>query len=209
MAHKDAAQRGPVLVVAPTSLLENWEQEVARHVDEPGLGHLIRLYGSAIAGRKLAGMAGRDIESGEVKLDLGFLTEAIEEGRGHRFWVLTTYTTLTNYQHSLGRIPFSALVFDEIQTLKNPASLRAQAGLFMKADFRIGLTGTPIENSAVDLWAVTEQLAPGAVGSLKSFRELYGSPDRANMAELHDRLFKPVDERPGPGSPPDQGPRRP
>ena len=196
MAHKDAAQRGPVLIVAPTSLLENWEQEVARHVDKPGLGHLIRLYGSNIAGRKLAGMAGRDIESGEMKLDLGFLSEAIEEGRGHRFWVLTTYTTLSNYQHSLGRIPFSALVFDEIQTLKNPASLRAQAGLFMKADFRIGLTGTPIENGAVDLWAVTEQLAPGAIGSLKSFRELYGSPNRANMTELHDRLFKPVNQCP-------------
>lgn len=193
MAQKDASQRGPVLVVAPTSLLENWEQEVARHVEEPGLGHLIRLYGGAISGRKMTGKGGRDIDSGEVKLDFGFLEEAIEEGRAHRFWLLTTYTTLTNYQHSLGRIPFSALVFDEIQTLKNPASLRAQAGLFMKADFRIGLTGTPIENSAVDLWAVMEQLAPGALGSLKDFRARYGVPDNANMAELHSRVFEPLE----------------
>lgn len=196
MAQEKASQRGPVLIVAPTSLLENWEQEVARHVQEPGFGHLIRLYGGAISSRKLTGMSGRDIDSGEIKLDLGFLTEALEEGRAHRFWLLTTYTTLTNYQHSLGRIPFSALVFDEIQTLKNPAALRAQSGLFMKADFRIGLTGTPIENDAVDLWAVMEQLAPGSLGSLKDFRRRYGAPDSDNMAELHGRVFKPLDGRP-------------
>ncbi|RTL81445.1 MAG: DEAD/DEAH box helicase [Hyphomicrobiales bacterium] len=196
MAEADAAQRGPVLIVAPTSLLENWEQEVARHVCEPGLGHLIRLYGSAISSRKLTGKAGRDIDSGEIKLDFGFLTEAMEEGRAHRFWLLTTYTTLTNYQHSLGRIPFSALVFDEIQTLKNPAALRTQAGLFMNADFRIGLTGTPIENSTIDLWAIMEQLAPGSLGSFKDFRTRYESPDGDNMAELHGRVFKPLDGRP-------------
>ena len=197
MAHKDAAQRGPVLVVAPTSLLENWEQEVARHVDKPGLGHLIRLYGSAIAGRKLAGMAGRDIESGD-EARLPRLPERSDRRRSrapllgahHLCDALRTINTPSVGSRSV------LLVFDEIQTLKNPASLRAQAGLFMKADFRIGLTGTPIENGAVDLWAVTEQLAPGAIGSLKSFRELYGSPDRANMTELHDRLFKPVNECP-------------
>jgi superfamily II DNA or RNA helicase len=196
MAQEAARQRGPVLIVAPTSLLENWEQEVARHVQEPGLGHLIRLYGSATASRKVSGKSGRDIDSGETKLDLGFLTEAVAEGRAHRFWLLTTYTTLTNYQHSLGRIPFSALVFDEIQALKNPAALRSQSGLFMKADFRIGLTGTPIENSVVDLWAIMEQLTPGILGSLKDFRQRYETPDRENMAELHDRIFKPLQGRP-------------
>lgn len=196
LAQEKAPQSGPVLIVAPTSLLENWEQEVARHVQEPGLGHLIRLYGSAISSRKLTGKSGRDIDSGEIKLDLGFLTEALREGRAHRFWLLTTYTTLTNYQHSLGRIRFSALVFDEIQTLKNPAALRSQSALFMNADFRIGLTGTPIENSAVDLWAVMEQLAPGLLGSLKEFRSRYGEPDSSNMAELHGRVFKPSNGRP-------------
>lgn len=196
MALERASERGPVLIVAPTSLLENWEQEVARHVQEPGFGHLIRLYGSAISSRKVAGRSGRDIDSGEIKLDFGFLKEAIEEGRAHRFWILTTYTTLTNYQHSLGQIRFSALVFDEIQTLKNPAALRAQSGLFMNADFRIGLTGTPIENSSIDLWAVMEQIASGSLGSLKEFRSRYDVPGHDNMAELHDRVFKRSHGRP-------------
>ena len=48
--------RGPLLVVALTSLLVNWEQELARHLNEPGLGHLIRLYGSATGTRKLTGV---------------------------------------------------------------------------------------------------------------------------------------------------------
>lgn len=191
IALPQAQRRGPVLVVAPTSLLENWEQEVSRHMREPGLGHLIRLYGSSIGGRKLTGAKGKDTDDGEAKLDLGALHEAVAEGRAHRYWLLTTYTTLTNYQHSLARIPFSAVVFDEIQALKNPVSLRAVAARSINADFRIGLTGTPIENTTVDLWAVMDQLAPGSLDSLKDFRQRYAKPEEGNMAELHSRVFLP------------------
>ncbi|MCT7662927.1 DEAD/DEAH box helicase [Shinella kummerowiae] len=191
IARPQAQSRGPVLVVAPTSLLENWEQEVARHMHEPGLGHLIRLYGSSIGGRKLTGAKGKDTDDGEAKLDLGALHEAVAEGRAHRYWLLTTYTTLTNYQHSLARIPFSAVVFDEIQALKNPVSLRAVAARSINADFRIGLTGTPIENATVDLWAIMDQLAPGSLDSLKDFRQRYAKPEEDNMAELHGRVFLP------------------
>lgn len=191
MSRPQSQCKGPVLVVAPTSLLENWEQEVVRHMHEPGLGHLIRLYGSSIGTRKLTGAKGKDIDDGDAKLNLDALHEAVKEGRAHRFWLLTTYTTLTNYQHSLARIPFSAVVFDEIQALKNPVSLRAVAARSINADFRIGLTGTPIENSTIDLWAIMDQLAPGALGSLKEFRQRYAKPDEGNMAELHARVFLP------------------
>ncbi|MDW9567244.1 ATP-dependent helicase [Sinorhizobium meliloti] len=196
IAFPQAQSRGPVLVVAPTSLLENWEQEVSRHMYEPGLGHLIRLYGSSIGGRKLTGAKGKDTDDGEAKLDLGALHEAVAEGRAHRFWLLTTYTTLTNYQHSLARIPFSAVVFDEIQALKNPISLRAVAARSINADFRIGLTGTPIENTTVDLWAIMDQLAPGSLDSLRDFRQRYAKPEESNMAELHSRVFLPPGSTP-------------
>ncbi|MBY5336232.1 DEAD/DEAH box helicase [Rhizobium leguminosarum] len=196
MAQGTPTNKGPVLVVAPTSLLENWEQEVSRHLREPGLGHLIRLYGSSLGGRKSVGAKGRDTDAGEAKLDLGFLHEAIEEGRAHRVWLLTTYTTLTNYQHSLGRVPFSAIVFDEIQALKNPVSLRAVAARAMNADFRIGLTGTPIENAATDLWSIMDQLAAGSLNTLRDFHTRYREPTSENMAELHSRVFLPNDECP-------------
>lgn len=190
MGHSEAGKAGPVLVVAPTSLLVNWEEEVDKHLRSPGLGNVVRLYGSALGGRKRPGLRGVETESGNALLDLRDIEEAIEEGRGHRYWVLTTYTTLTNYQHSLAKIPFSTAVFDEIQAVKNPVSLRAKAALAVNADFRIGLTGTPIENSTTDLWAIMEQLTPGRFGSLKEFRGRYGEPEEGNMRELYSLMFE-------------------
>ena len=189
MTQPDTGVNGPVLVVAPTSLLEAWEAEVQIHLDEDGLGYLIRLYGGGIGTYRASGAAGVETATGETHLDFRQLHDAIEDGKGHRFWILTTYQTLINYQHSLARIPFSAVVFDEIQALKNPVSLRAVAARAMNADFRIGLTGTPIENSLIDLWAIMDQLCPGSLGSLAEFRERYGTPDESCMTDLHGRVF--------------------
>jgi len=190
MAQQGAKPNGPILIVAPTSLLENWEQEVERHLTPGGLGHLIRLYGSGISTRRRHGAQGKDTLDGEEHLDLSFLHEAMATGSGHQYWLLTTYTTLTNYQHSLGAIPFSALVFDEIQALKNPGSLRAIAGMAMNADFRIGLTGTPIENSTTDLWAIMEQLVPGRLVPLTEFRKLYNTPEEGHLKALYEFVFE-------------------
>lgn len=190
MAQQGARPKGPILIVAPTSLLENWEQEVERHLTPGGLGHLIRLYGSGISTRRRHGAQGKDTLDGEEHLDLSFLHEAMATGVGHQYWLLTTYTTLTNYQHSLGAIPFSALVFDEIQALKNPGSLRAIAGMAMNADFRIGLTGTPIENSTTDLWAIMEQLVPGRLVPLTEFRKLYNTPEEGRLKALYEFVFE-------------------
>ncbi len=136
-------------------------------------------------------MHGTDIAVGLPHLDLDWLDEAIQEGRAHRYWMLTTYTTLTNYQHSLGTIPFSAVVFDEIQAAKNQDTIRSNAVATVNADFRIGLTGTPIENTTLDLWTIMDRLAPGALGVGTAFRERYGTATEDNMAELHARIFQP------------------
>ena len=192
MRSPQAAQRGPILVVAPTSLLVNWEEEVERHVQPDQFGHLNRLYGASIATTKQRGYQGTEIADGREHLDLRWLREAIQEGRAHRHWFLTTYTTLTNYQHSLGTIPFSAVVFDEIQAAKNQDTIRSNAVATVKADFRIGLTGTPIENTTLDLWTIMDRLAPGALGAGKEFRERYGTATEENMTELHARVFKPA-----------------
>ncbi|MDB2475485.1 DEAD/DEAH box helicase [Paracoccaceae bacterium] len=193
---KDAKAKGPILIVAPTTLLENWEQEVENHMSSGGLGQLVRLYGAATSARKRIGAAGLDTKSGEDLLDLDFLVDATKQGQGHTFWVLTTYTTLTNYQHSLGRIPFSVAVFDEIQAMKNPGSLRAVAGTAMQADFRIGLTGTPIENSTSDLWAILDQISPGRLIPLSKFRQEFSTPDQEKMQMLYELIFEDVDGLP-------------
>jgi SNF2 family DNA or RNA helicase len=191
MRHPQAHKRGPILVVAPTSLLVNWEEEVERHVETGQFGRLIRLYGGSIAASKRRGLRGVETDTGLPVLDLDWLDEARAEGRAHRYWVLTTYTTLTNYQHSLGTIPFSAVVFDEIQAAKNQDTIRSNAVAAVNADFRIGLTGTPIENTTLDLWTIMDRLAPGALGAGKDFRDRYGIPNDDNMRELHARVFRP------------------
>jgi hypothetical protein len=196
MSHAEGARTGPVLVVAPTSLLENWEMEVDKHLRAPALGNVVRLYGSALGGKKRPGPQGVETESGNAILDLTDLHEAIAEGRGHRYWVLTTYTTLTNYQHSIAKIPFSTAVFDEIQNIKNPTTLSAKAAMAVNADFRIGLTGTPIENTTVDLWAIMEQITPGWFGSLSDFRGRFGEQAEGNMRDLYALVFEPQDGLP-------------
>ncbi len=196
MANPDAAQRGPLLIVAPTSLLRNWEREVDIHLERRGLGTLIRLYGSALSGQKQQNARGNETDSGLPLLDLEWLDEAIEEGRAHRYWFLTTYTTLANYQHSLGKVNFSVMVMDEVQAIKNRNTLASKATEAMQADFRIGLTGTPIENSAMDLWTIMDRIAPGCLGAGSDFRTLYAVPNAENMAALHSRVFHSLDSHP-------------
>lgn len=191
MKQASVGNRGPILVVAPTSLLRNWEQEVDMHVDGRGFGTLVRLYGSSLGSQKRHDARGTETKSGLPQLDLDWLDEAFEDDRAHRYWLLTTYTTLANYQHSLGKIPFSAMVMDEIQNIKNRATLASKAVEAMNADFRIGLTGTPIENAAIDLWTIMDRIAPGCLGSGQEFKARYAMPDAENMAELHARVFKP------------------
>ncbi|CUJ83699.1 N-formylmethionyl-tRNA deformylase [Shimia thalassica] len=191
MKQPTAANRGPILVVAPTSLLRNWEQEAGTHVEGRGFGTLIRLYGSSLGSQKRHDARGTETQSGLPQLDFDWLDEAFEDGRAHRYWFLTTYTTLANYQHSLGKIPFSTMVLDEIQNIKNRVTLASKAVEAMNADFRIGLTGTPIENAAIDLWTIMDRIAPGCLGSGSEFKTLYATPDAENMAELHGRVFKP------------------
>ncbi len=190
MKQPSAANRGPILIVAPTSLLRNWEQEVETHLEGRGFGTLVRLYGSSLGSQKRRDARGTETQSGLPQLDLDWLDEAFEDGRAHRYWLLTTYTTLANYQHSLGGVPFSAMVMDEIQNIKNHNTLASKAVEAMNADFRLGLTGTPIENAAIDLWTIMDRIAPGCLGAGAEFRARYASPDAENMAELHARVFK-------------------
>ena len=157
----DQTQRSPILVVAPTGLLRTWEAEVAQHLGTTGLfaGH--RIYGPFLNEHRKPNLSGADTDDGRCRLHFDSVRTAIERDRGHRQWLLTTYQTLTNYQHSFLQLHFSTVVFDEIQMLKNPGTARAAAAMRVKADFRIGLTGTPIENRTTDLWAVMEAVSPG------------------------------------------------
>ena len=184
-------KRLPILIVAPTGLLSIWEDEAKKHLTGIGLGVPIRLYGPDLRRRRGA-QTGKDIDDGAARLDFDDLRNAIESGNGHQWWLLTTYETLAAYQHSLRPIGFAVVVFDEIQKIKNVKTLIALAARSVRADFRIGLTGTPIENHVADLWAIMDAVAPGRLSTLQEYTERYRNVTDERMRELHARVFKPT-----------------
>lgn len=185
---------GPMLIVAPTSLLRNWEAELEGHVASGFWDAPVRLYGQHLAKWKVPDRRGRDIDDGIARLDL---TELLATPRPKL--MITTYQTLANYAVTFSTTSFAVAVFDEIQNLKNPVAMRSEAAKAVKADFRIGLTGTPVENATRDIWAIMDQLFPGALGALAEFRRVFDVPSEARMRQLHSAIFTEHGGRPALG----------
>jgi hypothetical protein len=184
------ARRGaPILIVAPVGLLANWRKEHETHLSPPGLGgNLICAWGTHL--QPYRRHAGSDAALGQPVLDTDALAEAD--------WILTTYETLRDYQASFGPIRFAVAVFDEIQKAKNPASRLTAAVRAVNADFKIGMTGTPVENGLADLWTIMDCLAPGFLGDLRAFLHDHPTDDMAAQQRLAARLLEPMDGRPAP-----------
>jgi superfamily II DNA or RNA helicase len=175
----------PLLVVAPTALLKNWEKECAERLSRRALGRRIDAYGGALS--KLRLDPARRVDPGET-LDVQRLREAD--------WILTTYETLTEHELVFARIDYAVVLFDEMQKLKAPDTLNTKAAKVMKADFVLGLTGTPIENRMEDLWCIFDRIVPGYLGDLKTFSRTYRPEAEEHLMELKTRLDAPSDGAP-------------
>jgi superfamily II DNA or RNA helicase len=176
---------GPCLVVAPTALLKNWEKECYDRLSELGLGSRLDAYGKALRRLKL----GRSSNTSEDDtLDVAQLRDAD--------WILTTYETLTDHERSFARIPYSVVLFDEMQKVKAPDTLNTKAAKALNADFVIGLTGTPIENRMEDLWCLFDRLIPGFLGDLKTFSKTFKEDAPEKLGELKRMLDAPVQSAP-------------
>ena len=90
--------------------------------------------------------------------------------------MLTTYETVRDFQLDLGLIPWATVVIDEAQRIKTPGTLVTNALKALKTDFRLALTGTPVENSLMDLWCITDFVAPGYLDSAKNFNRNFCLP---------------------------------
>lgn len=176
------AEKKPILVVAPTTLLKNWGAEVEEHMRGMfALGTRIDAYGSGLQNLK------REAGDGTTYLDLGL--------DGHHdddklCWVLTTYQTLAQNQVEFAKVDFATVVFDEIQNVKNVTTLAHRAAQSLKADFVIGLTGTPVENTIAELWAIMDTIAPGCLGSLRGFMDRFEGAGEEEYKRLHDEIFE-------------------
>lgn len=170
----------PVLIVAPTGLLGNWRAEIDRHLGPGALGSIVNAYGSELA--QARGGAGRDIERGAAGI-------AADRWAGAGV-VLTTYETMRDYHLSFARIAFSAILYDEAQKLKNPASQMTRAAKTLNARFQLAMTGTPVENRLQDLWSILDVVHPGLLGSSRQFETDYPAEPEP-LAALHSRLTIP------------------
>ncbi|MBC7342250.1 MAG: restriction endonuclease [Clostridia bacterium] len=195
----------PMLVVAPVVLLKNWAQEYRRFC-EPVFPRFYELHGAGLQQFKNRELA-RDLNIRQ-EIDIRSkdqLEEIIARGRGllldyqrlqQADLVLTTYEAVRDYQFSLGQVDWSVMVLDEAQKIKTPTALVTCAAKAMKYDFGIALTGTPVENSLVDLWSIMDFVQPGHLGTLKEFGREYHNPlaqPNTNRMQLGRKLKAKID----------------
>ena len=195
----------PMLIIAPVALLENWKEEYDRFL-KPIFGPFVELHGTGLRQYKQQDVANVLGVHHEVEIrDQEDAEELIRSGRGLLLMhteiaragaVLTTYETLRDYQFSLGLIEWGVMVVDEAQKVKTPSAMVTMAVKAMKYEFGLGMTGTPVENSWVDLWSLVDFVQPGRLGSLKAFVATYQTPLKnpdTNREELGQRLKSQVD----------------
>lgn len=150
----------PLLIVAPTALLKNWKEEYAKYIKDELFSNVFALHGSGLN----LFATGRTTPNGKRQLDLKIPDNSI---------CLTTYETLRDYQFSFAEVSWGIIMVDEAQKIKNPGSGITVALKAMKYDFTICLSGTPVENSWVDLWSIMDMVQPAKLGTLNDFKAAY------------------------------------
>ena len=187
-----AEDKKPALVVAPVSLLENWESEINRFFSAK-FGKVLSLYGDNLKQRKIP----KHLISPQLRNDYGITNLLEDNWLGGADIVLTTYETMRDLEFSLGRVDWSIMICDEAQKIKVPTAMVTKAAKAQKADFKIACTGTPVENSLVDLWCLFDFIQENLMGSLSEFNKEYRRPiekkddeDNAIIDELR-QLIEP------------------
>ena len=145
------AKDGPSLVIAPTSVCFNWQQEAKKFAPTLNL-HLFS-----------------DTAAGEAR-------QALLSGLGPFDCMIISYGLLQRESELLQQFTWHTIVADEAQALKNPLAKRTQAACALKAPFKIITTGTPIENNLTELWSLFRFINPGLLGNLKRFNQRFSIP---------------------------------
>jgi SNF2 family DNA or RNA helicase len=150
------------LVVCPTSLMFNWENEIKKFT--PNLSYIIHHGGERIRNNKR-------FEDHDV--------------------IITTYGTLRSDIKFMVEIEFDYVVLDESQAIKNPQSKVTKAASLLNAKNKLCMSGTPLQNNTFDIYAQMNFLNPGMLGSVEYFRNEFATPiDKFGEKENKDHLRK-------------------
>jgi len=155
------AGKGPTLVVAPTSVCMNWEQEVNR-------------FAPTLKLHMLGSLDREEVIRGLGKYDL----------------LVTSYTLLQQEVELLEQVDWQCIALDEAQAIKNAATKRSKAAKRLKARFKLITTGTPIENHLGELWNLFSFINPGLLGTYKRFNARFGIPIEKHHDQVARRKLK-------------------
>jgi SNF2 family DNA or RNA helicase len=167
-----APDQPPFLVVAPSSVLPGWLEEAARFTPEL---------------RVRAASATRT-RQGVPMLEL----------RAQADVIVTSYAVFRLDYEAFAAQPWAGLILDEAQFAKNAATKANQQARALRAPFKLAVTGTPMENSLDELWAIFRIVAPGLLGNRKQFKAAYadavaaGGPAGEAALALLRRRIKPL-----------------
>lgn len=160
--YRDHHQRLKALVVCPTTLMFNWENEIKKFT--PTLTYHIHHGGERTRNKAL-------LENKNV--------------------IITTYGTLRSDIKMLVDMEFDAVVLDESQAIKNPSSKVTKAASLLRARHRLCMSGTPLQNNTFDIYAQMNFLNPGMLGSMEFFRQEFAIPiDKFGEQDRKDHLRK-------------------
>jgi non-specific serine/threonine protein kinase len=160
--YKNEKEQLKALVVCPTTLIYNWENEIKKFT--PQLSY--RIHHGAARTRTKEEFAGADI-------------------------TITTYGTLRSDIKLLTSVEFDYVILDESQAIKNPSSKVTKAASLLKAKHRLCMSGTPLQNNTFDIFAQMNFLNPGMLGTMEFFRQEFAIPiDKFGEEDRKEHLKK-------------------
>lgn len=159
----------PTLLIAPTSVLGNWYKEVEKFA--PQLRVIIHHGGNRITEEKT-------FKKEAVNYDL----------------IITSFTLARKDLTLFNQVKWQRIVLDEAQNIKNPNTAQTKAILKLKANYRLALTGTPVENRLLDLWSIFNFLNPGYLGKQTQFRKSFEIPIQKNNDKRQSVVLKKLVE---------------
>lgn len=155
---------GPALVVAPTSVGATWRAEAKRFAPKLKL----RSYRGPKRAEQLEKLGKNDV-------------------------LVTSYDILARDGEILAEHEFATFILDEAQAIKNARTKRAKSARGIKAEWRLALTGTPLENHLGELWSLFRVVSPGLLGTWSHFRERFAAPiERDGIEERRHALAKKI-----------------
>ena len=175
----------PILLVAPIGLLNNWVEEINKFFNENLFDSIVILHSQGELNKFRSDAKQDRLEQLALKIGPKYGTNRLD--LPNRL-ILISYETLRQYTFSMCSIDWGMVIFDEAQKIKNPNTLASRAAKGLKADFRLAITGTPVENQLSDFWNIFDTVYPGLLGKYKDFQELYIRPINNSGGESDVRI---------------------